>query len=72
MVPTDRQLVDSLLATILSVSKLIELVLGDERERVAQGHFVDMARIKSLAALERDFHVRALVMEYLLNIPKKN
>ena len=72
MVPTDRQLVDSLLGTILSVSKLIELILGDERKRVAQGQYVDIARIKSLAALERDFHVRALVMEYFLNIPKKN
>lgn len=72
MVPTDRQLVDSLLGTILSASKLIELILEDERKRVAQGQYVDMARIKALAEMERDFHVRALIMEYLLHLPKQN
>ena len=70
MVPTDRQLVDSLLATILSASTLIEVILEREIEAASLGQVVNMERIKALDKARRDFHLRALIMEYALNLPK--
>ena len=70
MVPTDRQLVDSLLATILSTSRVIEVILEREIEAASNGQVVNMARVKALDAARRDFHLRALIMEYALNVPK--
>ena len=70
MVPTDRQLVDSLLATILSTSRVIEIILEREIEAGSLGQVVNMARVKALDKARRDFHLRALIMEYLLHVPK--
>ena len=70
MVPTDRQLVDSLLATILSASTLIEVILEREIEAASLGQVVNIERIKALDKARRDFHLRALIMEYALNLPK--
>ena len=69
MVPTDRQLVDRLIATIRSTSRLIELILEDEIERLSQSQVVNIDRIKALDKARRDFHLRALIMEYALNVP---
>jgi hypothetical protein len=66
VVPTDRQLVDSLLALILSMSQLTELILDDEIERVSQCDVVNVAQLNSLAKAKREFHLRALIMEYVL------
>lgn len=68
MIPTDRQLVDSLLATILSTSRLIELIFEEEIERECKGQFVNVARLKALDDVKRDFMRRALIMEYVLNV----
>ena len=70
MVPTDRQLVDSLLATILSSSTLIEVILEREIEAASLGQVVNIERIKALDKVRRDFHLRALIMEYALNLPE--
>ena len=70
MIPTDRQLVDSLLATILSTSCLIEAILEEEIERVSLGQVVNMVQLKALSDVRREFRLRALIMEYLLNVPK--
>lgn len=70
MVPTERQLVDSLLALIFSTSKVIELILEREIEAASLGQVVNMARVKALDAVRRDFHLKALIMEYALNVPK--
>jgi hypothetical protein len=66
MVPTDRQLVDSLMATILSTSQLIELILENEIQRISLEPVSNIARIKALDKVRRDFHLRALIMEYVL------
>jgi hypothetical protein len=66
MVPTDRQLVDSLMAAILSTSQLIELILEEEIQRVYLEPVANIARIKALDKVRRDFHLRALIMEYVL------
>lgn len=71
MVPTDRQLVDCLLATIRSTSTLIEKILEEEIERCSQGEVVNMAHIKALDAVRKNFHLRALIMEYALNVPSE-
>ncbi len=70
MVPTDRQLVDSLLAAILSTSRLIELVLEDEIESVSRGQVVNIAQLKALGKVKQDFMLRALIMEYVLNVDR--
>jgi hypothetical protein len=69
VVPTDRQLVDCLLATILSTSQFIELILGEEIERILLEPVVDPARLKALGDARREFHLRALIMEYVLKAP---
>lgn len=66
MVPTDRQLVDHLLATIWSTCQLIELILEDETERISRQPLVDISRLKALDKVRREFHLRALIMEYCL------
>ena len=70
MAPTDRQLVDGLLAAILSTSRFIELILEEEIERVCLQPVVNVAQLKALDKARRDFHLRALIMEYALNVPK--
>lgn len=69
MVLTDRQLVDGLLATILSTSEFIEIILEEEIERVCLQPVVNVAQLKALADMKRDFHLRALIMEYALHVP---
>lgn len=70
MVPTDRQLVDNLLATILSTSRLIELVLEDEIENLSRGQIINIAQLKALGKIKQDFMLRALIMEYALNLDR--
>lgn len=69
MVPTDRQLVDALLATILSTSEFIEMILEEEIERVCLQPVVNVVQLKALGDMKREFHLRALIMEYALNVP---
>ena len=66
MVPTDRQLVDSLIATIQSTSELIALILEEEVARVSLDQVVNVAYITALDRARREFHLRALIMEYVL------
>ena len=66
MVPTDRQLVDSLIATIQSTSELIALILEEEVARVSLDQVVNVAYITALDRARREFHLRSLIMEYVL------
>lgn len=69
MVPTDRQLVDSLMATIQSTSELIALILEEEIARASMGQVVNVAYITALDRAQRKFHLSALIMEYVLKTP---
>ena len=71
MAPTDHQLVDALLAAIKSTSCFIELIMEEEIEAMSRGQAVNIARLKALDTFRRDFHLRALIMEYLLHVPSK-
>jgi hypothetical protein len=56
------------MAAILSTSRLIELILDDEIERSLLRDVVNLALLKALVDLKRDFHLRALIMEYVLKV----
>jgi hypothetical protein len=69
MVPTDRQLVDSLLGAILAMSEFTAMILDDEIERVSSGQVINIAQLKALGDARREFQLRALIMEYALKAP---
>ena len=69
MVPTDRQLVDCLMDTICSTSELIELILEEEIARVSLDQPMNVRYIDGLERVRREFHLRALIMEYVLKTP---
>jgi hypothetical protein len=69
VLPNDRTLVEHLIALIASTSEFIALILDDEIKRVSLDGIVDISRLKALDRLKREFHLRALIMQYLLNTP---
>ena len=72
MVPTDRQLVDSLFETIRATSNFIELIVIDAKEHASRYQVVNLAHIQALEKARKKFEVMALIVQFLLTVPHHN